>query len=216
VTAAPDGSPIDLYLRLPSFGEAERIHELIAAGAEVLELGSGVGRVTHELVRLGHPVTAVDESDAMLRHVRGAETVRARIEELDLGRRFPCVLLMSHLVNVPDDGRRRAFLRACTRHVAEDGVVLIERQEPDWQPVEGRRRERGGVTFSLERVRTAGRTVAATVRYEAGGKTWRHPFVARLLDDDELGAELRVCGLRLTGVLGERRTWVEACLDSAA
>jgi hypothetical protein len=28
MTIAPDGSPIDLYLRLPSFGEGERIHKL--------------------------------------------------------------------------------------------------------------------------------------------------------------------------------------------
>jgi hypothetical protein len=57
VTTAPDGSPFDLYLRLPSFGEAEQIQGLVPPGASVLELGCGVGRVTHELVRLGHPVT---------------------------------------------------------------------------------------------------------------------------------------------------------------
>jgi SAM-dependent methyltransferase len=216
MTTAPDGSPVDLYLRLPSFGEAERIHELIPSGAAVLELGCGVGRVTHELVRLGHPVTAVDESAEMLVRVTGAETVQARIEELDLGRRFPCVVLMSHLVNVTDDEQRRDFLRICARHVTDDGVVLIERQEPDWQPVAGRSNERGGVTFALEDVRLEGRVVAATVRYDADGKTWRHPFIARLLDDDELDAELRVVGLRLTRALGERRTWIEARLYSAA
>jgi SAM-dependent methyltransferase len=215
MTIAPDGSPIDLYLRLPSFGEAERIHKLIPAGADVLELGCGVGRVTHELVRLGHAVTAVDEFDAMLAHVRGAEVVCTRIEDLDLRRRFACVLLMSQLVNVPDDDQRHAFLRACARHVANDGVVLIERHAPDWQPVTGRRGDRGGVAFSLEDVRADGRRVAATVRYEAAGKTWQHPFVARLLDDEELDQELVSAGLRPSRVLGERRTWVEARLYSA-
>jgi SAM-dependent methyltransferase len=216
VTAASDGSPVDLYRRLPSFGEAERIHELIPAGAGVLELGCGVGRVTHGLVRLGHPVTAVDESEAMLAHVRGAEVIRGRIEELDLRRRFDCVLLMSRLVNVPDDEQRLAFLRTCAKHVADDGIVLIERHEPDWQPVEGRRGERGGVAFSLEDVRAAGRIVAASVLYESDGTMWRHPFVARLLDDDELDAELRAAGLRLTRVLGEPRTWAEARVCSGA
>jgi SAM-dependent methyltransferase len=182
VTTAPDGSPIDLYLRLPSFGEGERIHELIPAGADVLELGCGVGRVTHQLVRLGHPVTAVDESDDMLMHVRGAEVVRARIEELDLGRRFACVLLMSQLVNVP----------------------------------EGHRSERGGVAFTLERVRVDGPSVTATVRYEIDGKTWRHPFLARLLNDEELDRELALAGLRRRRVLGDRQAWVEARLYSAA
>jgi SAM-dependent methyltransferase len=210
MTTAPDGSPVDLYLRLPSFGEAERIHALVPGGAAILELGCGVGRVTHELVALGHPVTAVDESDAMLACVRGAETVRSRIEDLRLCRRFRCVLLMSNLVNVTDEAQRRTFLRVCADHVGPDGVVLIERQEPDWRPEEGHRGEHGGVTFTLEDVRVEPPVVAAVVRYDADGTTWRHPFVARLLDDDELDGELRVVGLRLAAVHGERRTWVEA------
>ncbi len=57
----PDGSPVEVYLRLPPRGEAELVHAAIASGAEILELGCGVGRITHELVRLGHPVIAVDE-----------------------------------------------------------------------------------------------------------------------------------------------------------
>jgi 2-polyprenyl-3-methyl-5-hydroxy-6-metoxy-1,4-benzoquinol methylase len=72
VTTAPDGSPVDLYLRFPPAGEAERVHEAIPPGAEVLDLGCGVGRIAHELVRLGHPVVAVDEIPGeMLRQVRG-------------------------------------------------------------------------------------------------------------------------------------------------
>ena len=42
-----------------------------------------------------------------------------------------------------------------------------------------------------------------------------HPFVARLPDDEELDQELVSAGLRPSRVLGERRTWVEACLYSA-
>lgn len=157
MSTAPDGSPVDLYLRLPSFGEAERIHELLAPGEAILELGCAVGRVTHELVRLGHRVTAVDESAEMLAHVRGAEAIRAQIEGLDVGRRFACVLLMSNLVNVPDDEQRLAFLLTCARHVTRDGTVVIERQEPRWEPQAGPRNERGGVTFALEDVRGARR-----------------------------------------------------------
>ena len=52
--------------------------------------------MTHPLVALGHPVVAVDESPEMLARVRGAETVRARIQDLDLGRTFDAVLA-SHL-----------------------------------------------------------------------------------------------------------------------
>ncbi|WP_275293308.1 class I SAM-dependent methyltransferase [Amycolatopsis sp. La24] len=93
MSVTPDGCPVDLYLELPAAGEPEVIHGAIPAGAAVLELGCGTGRVTHPLLALGHPVVAVDESAEMLAHVVGAETVRARIDELQLDRRFPVVVL---------------------------------------------------------------------------------------------------------------------------
>jgi SAM-dependent methyltransferase len=214
VSVAPDGSPVELYLLLPARGEAELVHEAIPAGAEVLELGCGVGRVTHELIRFGHPVTAVDESREMLAHVRGVETVCARIEELDLGRRFACVLLMSNLVN--DDDHRSEWLETCAWHVAPDGVVLIERHAPDWHPEGGSRGTLGEVGIALEDVEVAPPHVFATVRYDARGRVWRQPFRARLLDDDDLAAEFRRAGLRFGRTLDERGTWVEARLYSGA
>ncbi|RSM66526.1 hypothetical protein DMH03_05305 [Amycolatopsis sp. WAC 01376] len=54
-------------------------------GASILELGSGVGRVTHALLDLGYPVVAVDDSPEMLAGVR-AEKVCSKIEELRLDR----------------------------------------------------------------------------------------------------------------------------------
>jgi hypothetical protein len=113
-------------------------------------------------------------------------------------------------VNTADAAQRLSFLEACARHVADDGVVLIERHEPGWMPEEGVRGQMGDVTIALEDVRIEPPSVAATVRYEAGGRTWRHPFHARLLDDATLEEELRAVGLRLTGILDERGTWVEA------
>src|SRR5919198_5137029 len=50
---APDGSPVEIYRRLPATGEPELIHGAIPAGASILELGCGAGRITHELIRLG-------------------------------------------------------------------------------------------------------------------------------------------------------------------
>lgn len=74
VTEAPDGSPVSLYLALPGGAEAQLIHEAIPESADVLELGCGAGRVTRHLVKLGHAVTAVDNSPEMLAafpHVAG-------------------------------------------------------------------------------------------------------------------------------------------------
>lgn len=215
MAVAPDGSPVELYLKLPPRGEAELVHQNIPAGTEILELGSGVGRVTHELIRLGHPVVAVDESAEMLAHVRGATTVRSRIEELNLGRRFSCVLLMSNLVNT-DIQQRRAFLAACTRHVAADGAVLIERHEPGWHPTETEPRPLGDLLVSLTDVQVDGVLISATVRYEFGARAWHHPFIAWMLDDDELAAELSHAGLTLAGTVDDAGRWVKAGLYSAA
>lgn len=215
VAIAPDGSPVELYLRLPPGGEAELVHASVPSGAEILELGSGVGRVTHELLKLGHPVVAVDESAEMLAHVRGSTTLCARIEELDLGRRFPCVLLMSNLVNT-EPVQRRAFLETCARHVDPHGVVLMERHEPGWEPRESEPRPLGELLVSLQDVRVEPPVVSATVRYEFGEDGWHHAFTAWVLDDDELGAELDRVGLQLLGTLDDDGRWVKAGLYSAA
>lgn len=211
---APDGSPVDLYARLPTFGEPELIHAAIAPGAEILELGSGAGRMTHRLLELGHPVTAVDTSAEMLARIRGAETVHADIAGLDLGRTFGAVLLASQLINVDDDVERAAFIATCARHVTPDGLVLIQRYEPTWAadptPTDSRI---DGLRIRVLAPRREGERLHATVEYELGAQRWTHgPFTSRILTDDELGARLRVGGLLHDRWLDERRTWLAARL----
>jgi len=89
----PDGCAVELYELLPPGEEPAIVHTAVPPGASILELGAGAGRMTHPLLRLGHPVVAVDESPEMLARIHGAETVRAKIQSLDLGRRFDVVLL---------------------------------------------------------------------------------------------------------------------------
>ena len=63
---APDGSPVELFARLPAGSVPQLIHDAIPPGASILELGAGAGRITHPLIGLGHEVVAVDESPEML------------------------------------------------------------------------------------------------------------------------------------------------------
>jgi SAM-dependent methyltransferase len=204
---APDGSPVDVYLALPGAAEAELIASALPAGASILELGSGTGRVTHELVARGFRVTAVDESAEMLEHVRGAETVQARIEELDLGRTFDCVLLASHFVNAPDAG---VFLDACARHVDAEGVVLVEAYPTDLEWAVGRVSQLGEVSFWLADVDLEGDRVRATMGYEVDGRRWLQEFEAVLLDDDALVATLVRSGLAFERWLDRARGWLVA------
>ena len=128
----PDGCAVELYSRLPVGAEPEIIAGAVPAGARVLELGCGVGRMTRPLLERGFTVTAVDESAEMLERVRGARTICAPIEDLDLGETFDVVLLASFLVHSADLEVRRRMLRACARHVAPGGCVLIQREGEDY------------------------------------------------------------------------------------
>jgi SAM-dependent methyltransferase len=249
----PDGCSVELYALLPPMGEPEVVHAAVPAGASILELGAGAGRVTHRLVALGHPVVAVDESAEMLAQIRGAEahrdgpgtnptasagaephrdrsgagrtastsaglasvgaeTVQARIQNLDLGRRFDVVLLGSFLVNIPDRGLRGRFLTACREHVRDDGYVLIQRHEPAWfdEAAEGERTS-GGITFRLRDVTRPGPgLLAATVEYQVGERVWTQSFTAERLDDDLLAAALDKAGLAVDAYLTGDGSWVRA------
>ena len=176
----------------------------------MLELGCGVGRVTHALVEHGFRVTAVDESAEMLAHVRGATTVEADVATLDLGTSFDCVLLASHFVNTGDDAARAAILASCARHVAADGVVLVQAYPPDLDWTPGRESAVGDVTIRLAESERTGARVRATMEYELDGRRWSQPFEAVLLSESELARELGRVSLRFDRWLDDAHAWFVA------
>ena len=193
MSVAPDGSPVELYALLPELGEGDRVAQAMPAGSSILELGCGTGRITRQLVRLGYKVTAVDESAEMLAHVQEAETICARIEQLDLGRRFDAVLLASNLINAPA-GQRRAFLETCRRHA---DLVVIEGLALGWRP-EDRETQLGEVASRLRIERVEDDVAYGEVEYAAGGRRWQHEFAMRVFADrDQLDAALAEAGLQL-------------------
>jgi len=206
---APDGSPVLLYARLPPLGEPEVIHEAVPAGAEILELGAGAGRITHGLVVLGHEVVAVDNSSAMLALVRDAETVLADLETLNLGRRFPVVVLASNFINDPDPATRRTYLESCARHVLPGGQVLLQGFPRDWAPSTDWS-EHGNVRVRLRRYEQNGDLVSGEMEYVVDGRQLFHVFESKLLSEEELEGDLRAVGLRRRRVLDERGAWTEA------
>jgi SAM-dependent methyltransferase len=207
---APDGSPVAVYLALPEGRAPGLVDSVVAPGSSVLELGCGAGRVTRGLVKRGHRVVAVDESADMLRHVSGdgVETVRADVFALALGRRFDCVLAGSHFIDNPDPARRRALLDVCRRHVADDGVVVLERYEPGWAgtPTSGWGTV-GDVEIDVEIHQRRGTDFDATVTYRLGDAVWAQSFTAAAIDDDQLAADAAAAGLAFDRWLDDRRTW---------
>ena len=203
---APDGSPVEVYLRLGAGDVPALLHDAIKPGAAILDLGCGVGRLARPLAALGHPVTGVDESEAMLAHADGIETIRARIEQLDLGRRFGAVIAASHLINAPDPRERARLLAVCRRHVADDGVVLVERHPPGWTatatPGAGRIND---VEIELHDVERRGEVLSAAVTYRVDGRSYTQRFTAADVDDAALDSAARANGLRTERALAVGR-----------
>ena len=209
----PDGCAVELYARLPAWREPGIIHAAAGDGATILELGCGTGRVTHPLIALGHAVTAVDESPEMLERVHGAETVRAKIQDLDLGgRRFGVVVLGSHLINEPTGELAATWLATCRRHVADDGCVLIEQHSPAWfDTAADTANERDGMIFRLRDVtRPEPGLVYGTVEYQAGDLVWTQTFGTRRLQDGALRELLDAAGLAFDHYLTDDHAWLRA------
>jgi SAM-dependent methyltransferase len=209
------GAPVDLYRLLEAADEPELIDREIPEDAEILELGCGAGRITHALTALGRTVVAVDFNPEMLELIDGAETVEARIQDLDLGRSFGGVLLMSNLVNNPNPDERLALLRAVQRHLAPSGIALIERYDPeagiDPTPTE---HERYGITIRAFDIRRRGKLLYQKIEYDAGARgRWLVDLEgARILSDDEILADLAAAGLRLLRWVDDQRRWLAAAL----
>jgi SAM-dependent methyltransferase len=215
----PDGCAVELYSRLPVGAEPDIIAGAVPAGAHILELGSGVGRVTGPLLERGFTVTAVDESAEMLERVRGARTICDPIEDLDLGETFDVVLLASFLVHNADLEVRRAILRACARHVAADGCVLIQREGEDFHtglPRERREMDPGGFTVRIVSSEPVAQGVNSVhVEYEFPDATWTQTFRSRPLTREQFEEALGEEGLRVDRYLTEDRIWVRAVPVSA-
>lgn len=211
----PDGCAVELYSRLAVEDEPDVVAGAVPAGASVLELGCGVGRVTHALVERGFRVTAVDESPEMLERVRGARTVRGAIESLDLGETFDVVLLGSILVHTGDAEVRAGMLDACRRHVADGGCVLIQRE---WQGAhENLPREvtgpGGGFTIRKLYSEPVGDGVRSVkVEYVFPDAVWTQTYRVRPLSPAEFEEALAGAGLKIDRVLTEDGTWVRAVL----
>ncbi|MFF8730715.1 class I SAM-dependent methyltransferase [Streptomyces sp. NPDC015171] len=208
----PDGCAVELYTRLPVGDEPDIIAEAVPAGAHILELGSGVGRMTHPLLERGFTVTAVDESAAMLARVRGARTICAAIEDLDLGEKFDVVMLASFLVHTGDEEVRAGMLRTCARHVAEGGCVLIQREGADYHTNVPRERvDPSGFTVRIASVEPAGNGVnSVRAEYDFPDAAWTQTFLARPLTKEEFESALTEAGLEVDAYLTPDGMWVRA------
>ena len=144
----PTGRELDFYLELAL--EAAR------AGAEVLEIGCGTGRIALRLAQAGVRVVGLDLSPSMLALAReksgnldGARWIEGDMRSFDLGRQFPLILIPGHsflhLLTAED---QLASLRRILRHLLPGGrlVIHLDHQDYVWR---GGLRGRAGGRFEL-------------------------------------------------------------------
>jgi len=101
-----------------------------ARAQRVLEVGAGAGRVSLDLARAGHAVTALDHDRALLSAVesrRGkaaVQTAHADARSFSLpGPKFGlCVVPMHTIQLLSDAGERAAFLRCARKHLRRGGL----------------------------------------------------------------------------------------------
>jgi SAM-dependent methyltransferase len=208
----PDGCAVELYERLPVGDEPDIIAAAVPAGAHILELGSGVGRVTRPLLERGFTVTAVDESADMLARIRGARTICSPIEDLDLGEKFDVVMLASFLVHAGDEEVRRGLLRTCAQHVAEGGCVLLQREGEDYHTnVPRERADPGGFTVRIVSAEPVGDGVdSVRAEYVFPDVVWTQTFLSRPLTKEQFESALAEAGLEVDAYLTPDGMWVRA------
>jgi SAM-dependent methyltransferase len=101
-------------------------------GDPVLDIGAGTGRVSLDLARRGHHVTALDRDDALLAELRRRaaglplDTVCADARQFELDRRFAlCLVPMQTIQLLGGRDGRISFLRCARRHLDRGGLLAI-------------------------------------------------------------------------------------------
>jgi hypothetical protein len=191
-----------LIRRRRLLGESTDLDRTEVPGVGTLRGTAGTGRVLASLGEAGLRFGAVTQA------VVDPEVGVAELDELDVGRRFVVVILGSHLVNSPDEGVRRAFLRAACRHAVGEGDVLVEHHPIDWAETAEATPPTPGAAVGMVNVRRDPPFVSAVSVYDIGGREARQPFTARVLSEAELAAELEAAGLVVRRRLSP--TWLQA------
>jgi SAM-dependent methyltransferase len=206
------GCSVELWKLLPAGVEPSLIASAVPPRGSILELGAGVGRITHPLLELGYKVTAVDNSSEMLAEIRGATTVLSDIEDLTLGTSFDAVVLGSFLINAPALGPRAVLLEVCRRHVKPSGVVLVQHYRDGWPAcaVPGFLGEKDGIKAFVDDVAHDGRFVRMTLRHESASGTWLQSFTAETLSQSELRDALARAGLSFERHIDQDSSWLLA------
>jgi SAM-dependent methyltransferase len=121
-------------LECGSYGEDLELWRRLAreAGGPVLDVGAGTGRVTLDLARRGHQVTALDLDGELLARLAAdaggldVRTIIADAREFSLEETYAlCIVPMQTIQLLGGPSERRAFLACAARHLRPKAVLAI-------------------------------------------------------------------------------------------
>jgi SAM-dependent methyltransferase len=190
-------------------------------GEPILDVGAGTGRVTLELARRGHAVTALDIDAELLSELRRRAaglpvgTVCADARSFSLEQRFALCLAPMQTIQLLDGPSERAAFLTCARsHLAPEGLLAVAIAETveAYEALDGvpgplpDMTERDGVLYSSlpTAVRVDGRGFVLERRRErvdaSGGRSVDEDVVLlHRLSAAELEDEARAVGFRAAG-----------------
>jgi SAM-dependent methyltransferase len=181
------------------------------AGATVLELGVGTGRVALPLVARGLDVTGVDASAAMLTRLRERDADRRvrtvlgdMVDDLPPGPFDVVVAAYNTLFNLLTTERQAACVAAVAGRLAPAGSFVVEAFVPEDPPRDGdvvtiRSMSAHEVVLSISRHDPAGRRAEGHFVHLADGRPVRlRPWSIHYCTTAELDAMAAAAGLVLT------------------
>ena len=205
-----------------------------AAGCRLLELATGTGRVAIALARLGHDVTGLDNSSAMLARAQrkrrrlppqaaaALRFVRGDMRDFHLAGGFDLVFVSfnSYLL-LPDAAARAACLRTAYRHLRAGGSFAVDvfaanqlDRTPDHEQVEFLQTEpETGCRVTRERfyefdpVADRGLSTLIYRLYADDGSVeeLRLGYSLALLEPQDVAGEFETAGFEVTGIFGSYR-----------
>ncbi|MHB8242886.1 MAG: class I SAM-dependent methyltransferase [Solirubrobacteraceae bacterium] len=133
---------------LPLWRELAEDARLSDPAAQILDVGAGAGRVSLDLARAGHSVTALDRDQELLAALREraagmpVESVHADARSFELERRdyALCVMPMQTIQLLGGSDARLDFLRQARAHLRPGGLLacaIVTELEPFDSEIEG-------------------------------------------------------------------------------